>query len=88
MSQETNARKRGPRWPWALLAIAVLVGAGAAGFRVLRGPSGATAALGGSIPATPAPELPADAAHWVNGAPVTLAGVKGQVLIVEGWHPA
>lgn len=73
---------------WAAILGAVLVlGAGGAYFKI-RGPAGATTSLGGSIEAKVVPELPADASRWVNGAPVTLAGARGEVIFVEGWHPA
>jgi hypothetical protein len=32
------------------------------------------------------PELPAQADHWVNGAPLSLAEAKGNVVLVEAWH--
>jgi hypothetical protein len=77
------------RTKWAaLLGVVVVLGAGGAYYVKLRGPSGATTALGGAIAAKPVPELPADANRWVNGAPVTLAGARGEVVFVEGWHPA
>jgi hypothetical protein len=88
MSNETKARGAGSKLKWAALAVAVLLAGGGAAFMFMRGPSGATAALGGSLPATPAPELPADASRWVNGEPVTLAAARGQLLFVDGWHPA
>lgn len=90
MSNETKDRARGSasKLRWAALAAGVLLVAGGVGYLKMRGPSGATAALGGSIAATPAPELPADAARWVNGEPISLAGARGQLLFVEGWHPA
>jgi hypothetical protein len=88
MNSDAKTRRSG-KTKWVVLGvIAALVVGGGATWRVLRGPSGATTALGGSIPATEVPEMPAAADRWVNGAPVTLAGARGQVVIVEGWHPA
>ena len=88
MSNDTKARGAGSRGKWVALVVAALLVGGGVYYVQRRGPSGATAALGGSIPAKPAPELPADAPRWVNGEPVTLAAARGQVLFVEGWHPA
>jgi hypothetical protein len=88
MSEKTTARRAGSKVKWVALAlVAVLLGGGAVSM-ARRGPSGATAAMGGSIPAKPAPELPAEANRWVNGDPVSLAAARGQVLLVEAWHPA
>lgn len=86
MSSEPNRKGASGKAKWAVLAAVVVLAGGAAAYRVVRGPSGATEAQGGSIAAEPAPELPADAARWVNGEPVAAAG--GHVLFVEGWHPA
>lgn len=88
MSADGTGRKTG-KAKWVVLGVvgALLVGAGGM-YLKLRGPSGASTALGGSIPAAELPELPAAADRWVNGAPVSLAGARGQVVIVEGWHPA
>lgn len=92
MSNDANARgagsKPGSKAKWAALALALVVAGGGLAYMKVRGPSGATAALGGSIPAKPAPELPSEAGRWLNGEPVSLAAVRGQVLFVEGWHPA
>ena len=71
----------------AIVGVALLLGAGGVYWKA-RGPSGATTALGGSTEAKAVPELPAEAGRWVNGAPVTLAGTRGEVVLVEGWHPA
>ncbi len=74
---------------WLAPALVVLVvAAGGVVAMKMRGPSGRTTSLGGEINAAITPELPSSPASWVNGAPVTLASAKGQVLLVEGWHPA
>lgn len=44
--------------------------------------------LAGSVPAmaTPAPEFPHQAAtDWINSAPLTLASLRGSVVLVEFW---
>jgi hypothetical protein len=79
---------KGKKLGWAALVIGVVLIAGAGAFYKMRGPSGATTAMGGSIPAAALPELPAEASKWVNGAPVSVAGSRGSVIFVEGWHPA
>jgi hypothetical protein len=33
-----------------------------------------------------APEPPAQADHWVNGKPLSLAEARGNVVLVEAWH--
>lgn len=71
----------------AVVGAVVLLGLGGAYYK-MRGPAGATTALGGSLVAKEVPELPADASRWLNGAPVSLAGARGEVLFFEGWHPA
>ena len=73
---------------WAALLGAVLLLSAGGVYWTLRGPAGATTALGGSLEAKALPELPAEAARWVNGAPLSLSQARGQVLFVEGWHPA
>ncbi len=42
-------------------------------------PRAATAAGNGS----PAPEIAGD--HWLNSKPLTMAGLKGRVVLVEFW---
>lgn len=73
---------------WVALILGVLLLAGAGTFIKLRGPAGTTTALGGSIEAKALPEMPAEAERWLNGAPVSVAASRGQVIFVEGWHPA
>ena len=39
-----------------------------------------------SAPATPAPEFPSRSAQqWINSAPLTLASLKGQVVLLDFW---
>lgn len=90
MSNGEARSKRSGKVKWIVvgaLAAAVVVGGGCA-YLKMRGPSGATTALGGSIPAKEAPELPDGVDRWVNGAPVTFAASRGKVVLIEGWHPA
>ena len=79
-----------PKWMKvaAICFAAALVAVGAL-FVLRRGPSGATTEYGGSLPTKEVPEFTSlDAARWVNGAPASLASARGQVLIIEAWHPA
>jgi hypothetical protein len=76
------------RWMKVTTVLAVVVAAGAVGFRVLRGPTGASVAYGGSVEASPAPEFTSTAAaSWVNGAPTTLASLRGSPVVLEIWSP-
>jgi len=76
------------RWMKVTAAVAVVFAAGFVGFRVLRGPSGASVAYGGSVEASAAPEFASsDAASWVNGPPTTLAALRGGPVILEIWSP-
>jgi hypothetical protein len=55
---------------------------GPAALLLLFGCSGAEEVSG---PA--APEFPShDPARWVGGAPVSMASLRGQVVLVEVWH--
>jgi hypothetical protein len=77
------------RWKAALGATILLVAVGIGAVRVLRGPSGATTDYGGSIAARAIPEFPtADPARWVNGAPTSMANLRGQVVFIEAWSPS
>jgi hypothetical protein len=41
-----------------------------------------------TAPADAAPDFAStDADAWVNGAPTTLASLRGHVVVVEAWHP-
>lgn len=75
----------------ALIATAVLVGLGAlgyAGFRVYRGPTGASTAWGGAVAAETLPEFYADEhVRWVNGEAQTLAAHRGHPVLIEVWAP-
>ena len=80
-----------PKWMKVLaicLAAALALGV-VARFALQRGPSGATAEYGGSLPAKAIPEFTSlDANRWVNGPPTSLASARGEVVILEAWHPA
>jgi hypothetical protein len=70
------------------IAIMVLMGSGYGAFRMARGPSGATAAYGGSVEAPTPPEFAStDTGAWVNGAPTTLASLQGKPVLLEVWSP-
>jgi hypothetical protein len=76
------------RLAWVFVAVGALAAAGAVGFRVYRGPVGESAALGGDLPATAAPEFGSlDASRWAIAEPKSLASMKGEVVFVEGWSP-
>jgi hypothetical protein len=88
MEKETKPSSLLRKAQWVALILGVLLLAAGGIFIKLRGPSGTTTALGGSIEAKELPELPAEADRWLNGAPVSVAASRGQVIFVEGWHPA
>ena len=56
---------------WSVLTLMVAMG-------ILWPKIGAAAASG-----KPAPEIAGE--HWVNSKPLTLAGLKGRVVLVEFW---
>jgi hypothetical protein len=69
-------------------AAVLVLAAGFGAMRIVRGPSGASSAYGGSIEANAPPELPSnDANAWVNGAPTTLAALHGSPVLLEVWSP-
>jgi hypothetical protein len=71
------------------VAVALLGAASFVGLRVWRGPVGATTEYGGAIEARVLPDFPSsDAGRWVNGAPTTLASLRGEVVFIEAWAPA
>lgn len=71
----------------AVAGLLALVVAGGVGYRVVRGPVGGGDALG-ELAATPVPEFGSlEAARWQNGAPISLAKSRGEVVFVEGWSP-
>jgi hypothetical protein len=83
---EATKQKASGRARWAsLAAIAVLLAAGGAYLKV-RASSGPAVTLSGAA-AVQVPELPSDAARWVNGAPLQLGASRGQVVLIDGWHP-
>ncbi|MGH7312577.1 MAG: hypothetical protein ACREJV_05345 [Candidatus Rokuibacteriota bacterium] len=61
---------------WILLAIAFGLGLGLAGTDQVAGAE--TVKLGG-----PAPEIAAG--PWINSVPLTLADLRGRVVLVEFW---
>jgi hypothetical protein len=70
------------------LIVAVLGGVAVAGLRMARGPSGASSSFGGNLEATALPDFPSLAPeHWVNGAPTSLASLRGSVVLIEAWAP-
>jgi hypothetical protein len=78
-----------PRALKILAPIVLVCAVGAAGYRIYRGPIGATTDYGGSIASQVVPDFPsADPSRWVNGAPSPLTGLRGQVVLVEAWGPA
>jgi hypothetical protein len=71
------------------LVVAFVGVAGTAGFRLWRGPIGATAEYGGKLESLVVPEFSSsEPSHWVNGAPVSLAALRGEVVFIEAWAPA
>ncbi|MGH7308087.1 MAG: hypothetical protein ACREK6_05265 [Candidatus Rokuibacteriota bacterium] len=58
------------------LLLALVFAAGLAGAELVRGAEAVK--LGG-----PAPEI--TAGPWINSAPLTLAGLRGRVVLVEFW---
>jgi hypothetical protein len=62
-------------------ALGLLVTVGAVAARIWRGPTGETQAIA-------VPEFPSlDATRWKNGAPQSLAAIRGEVVFLEGWSP-
>ena len=59
---------------WILLAAVLGIGLAGAG----RGHGAGPASVAG-----PAPEIAA--APWINSAPLTMAGLRGRVVLVEFW---
>lgn len=79
---ESSGSERG-NWPYAALGVVLALGLTAGAYFKMARPSPGAVADGAVLP-----EAPQDAARWVNGEPVSIAGARGQVLFVEGWHPA
>jgi hypothetical protein len=74
---------------WTVLAVLVLGGAGAAGWRLWRGPVGSSTAYGGSIEARRIADFTSlDPSRWVNGAPTPISSARGEVVFIEAWAPA
>ena len=62
-------------------AIGLLFVTGALGVRAYRGPTGDVSDV--------VPEFPSlDPARWLNGAPQSLASIRGEVIFLEGWSPS
>ena len=75
------------RAKFALIA-ALTVGAAVIGFRVYRGPTDASSEYGGELAALPVPDFSSlSPERWVNGAPTSLASLRGSVVLIEAWHP-
>jgi hypothetical protein len=71
------------------LVIALVGAAGAVGLRLWRGPTGATAEYGGKLESLLLPDFSSsEPARWVNGAPVSLPALRGEVVFIEAWAPA
>jgi hypothetical protein len=72
-----------------LIGVAVLAAVAVGGFFAVRGRTGATTEIGGSLEAHAIPEFVSqDASRWVNGSPTALAAARGGVVFIEGWAPA
>jgi hypothetical protein len=71
------------------LVVSLLGAAGAVGFRLWRGPTGATAEYGGKLESLVVPDFSSsEPARWVNGAPLSLSALRGEVVFIEAWAPA
>jgi hypothetical protein len=71
-----------------IIAVVVAAAAAAGALWLWRGPSGASRDYGGTFEAMIIPDFPTLAVdRWVNGAPTSLAAQRGNVIIVEAWHP-
>lgn len=67
--------------PWLLLLVGSLaLGAAACHGRSEQAPPATTPAGVPDFAST-------DASAWVNGAPTTLASLRGSVVLVEAWSP-
>ena len=78
-----------PRRIKVIAVAALLAGGSFAGYRVWRGPIGATTEYGGTLAARALPDFPSvDAARWVNGVPAPLASLRGEAVLIEAWAPA
>jgi hypothetical protein len=73
MTDDRGVRTR--RWGrigsrWLALGVALLAAVGSASAQVPRAGSGAPEVAGGA---------------WINGGPLTMAGLRGRVVLVEFW---
>ncbi|MFO0590684.1 MAG: hypothetical protein U0441_24285 [Polyangiaceae bacterium] len=75
------------RKTWATLAGGCLLISAAAAIVGVRG-GYVGGGSGQMASAERLPELPSAADHWVNGLPVSVAGMPGKALLIEAWHPA
>jgi hypothetical protein len=72
-----------------LIGVAVLAALAFAVRFAVRGKTGASTELGGTLEAHPIPEFVSqEASRWVNGQPASLAAARGEVVFIEGWAPA
>lgn len=70
------------------LAVVVTLGVAVVGVRIYRGPSGASRDFGGSLEAMAVPDFSSlGPERWVNGSPTSLAALRGNVVLIEAWHP-
>jgi hypothetical protein len=73
---------------YVALGLLVLGAIGAGAFFYLRGASGKSTLHGGSIDAAEVADFrAAEPSRWVNGAPASLASVRGAPVMVEVWSP-
>jgi hypothetical protein len=78
----------GPMRTMSASILAVLLGACAASGPGSTTPTtGTTGALANAAPDAAPPEFPSlDGSRWLNGAPASLASLRGNVVLVESWH--
>ncbi len=78
-----------PRWLLVAGGLALLAGGVVGGLRVWRGPIGATTEYGGTLESRLVADFSStDPGRWVNGAPASLASLRGEVVVIEAWAPA
>ena len=78
-----------PKLYKVLIGVAVLAALAFAVRFAVRGRTGASTELGGSLEAHAVPDFASqEASRWVNGAPVSIAAARGEVVFIEGWAPA
>ncbi len=73
---------------FVVAGLLVLGAIGVGTFFYLRGPNGKSTLHGGSIEAAQVADFrAAEPSRWVNGAPASLASVRGAPVMVEVWSP-